>query len=173
MMKISALWLQGFVRMAVEWREREHEEQDMISLNNQGTLEALRNCGLLKYFQLSSMQKQIELLQFLVCSWDPTNQTFHIRDKVIPFTIDDIYFMTRLSRRGAPISLSGFTRGGESVREYIRQFCREGAQPRRDRKINIRDVSDLPLRMILFTLSKLASRVTLHLENRSYIQYAL
>lgn len=46
-----------WIKMVIIWREREHEEQDMISLNNQGTIEALRNCRLLKYFQLSSMQQ--------------------------------------------------------------------------------------------------------------------
>jgi len=88
---------------------------------------------------------------------------------VIPFTIDDIYFLTGLSRWGAPISLSGFDEGGESVRDYIQQFCQEGAQPSRDRKINIRDVSDLPLRTTLFTLTKLAGNATLHLANKSYM----
>jgi len=129
-------------------------------------VEALRNCRLLKYFQLSSMRQQIDILQFLVRSWDPTDQGFHIKDKVIPFTIDDIYFLTGLSRRGAPISLSGFSKGGESMRDYIQEFCQESAQPSRDRNINIRDVSDLPLRSIFFTISKLVSSTMLHLENR-------
>ena len=74
----------------------------MIALNNHGTVDALTNCGLLKYFRLSNMQQQIELLQYLVRSWDPTDQVFHINGKMIPFTIDDIYFLTGLSRRGAP-----------------------------------------------------------------------
>ena len=83
-------------------------------------VEALRNCGLLKYFRLPGMRQQTEILQFLVRSWDPIDQTFHIRDKVVSITIDDIYFLTGMSRRGAPISLLGFARGGESVRDYIR-----------------------------------------------------
>ena len=58
--------------MAITWREREHEEHDMVSLNDPGTIEALRDCGLLKYFRLSGMRQQLELLQFLVHSWDPT-----------------------------------------------------------------------------------------------------
>jgi len=111
------------IKMVIILREREHEEKDMISLNDQGIVDALRNCGLLKYFRLSSMRQQIELLQYLVFSWNPTDQVFHIRGKMILFTIDDIYFLTGLLRQGAPISLFGFTRRGESVRDYIRQFC--------------------------------------------------
>ena len=59
------------------------------------------------------------------------------------------------------------------MRDYIRQFCRPSTQPSKDGKINIRDVSDLPLRMILFTIARLFGSVTLHLENISYMQYAL
>jgi len=64
---------------------------------------------------------------------------------MLPILIDDIYFLMGLLRRGAPISLSGSTCGGESVRDYIRQFCRLGTQPSKYGKINIRDVRDLPL----------------------------
>lgn len=38
------------------WREREHEEHDIIALNKYGIVKALKNCGLLKYFQLSNMR---------------------------------------------------------------------------------------------------------------------
>ena len=76
--------------MSITWQEREHEEQDMVSLNNQGIAETLKNCGLLKYFKLYGMRQQIELLQFLVRAWDLTDQTFHIRDNMVPITIEDI-----------------------------------------------------------------------------------
>ena len=98
----------------------------MVSLNDPGNIKALKNCGLIKYFKLSGMRQQIELLYFLVHEWDPLDQNFHITDKMVPITIDDIFFLTRLLRRGAPISLSRFSCGGESVRDYIRLFCRLG-----------------------------------------------
>ena len=52
--------------MTITWREREHEEQAMIALNDPGTVRALRYCGLLKYFKFLRMRQQIELLEFLV-----------------------------------------------------------------------------------------------------------
>ena len=52
--------------MTIKWREREHEEKDMIALNDLGTVIGLRDCGLLKYFKLSRMRQQVELLEFLV-----------------------------------------------------------------------------------------------------------
>ena len=138
----------------------------MVALNDPCTLEALRDCGLLKYFRLSRMRQQLELFQFLVHSWDPAKHVSHIGDKVLPILIDDIYFLTGLLRRGAPISLADSTCGGESMRDYIRQLCRPGTQPSKYGKINIRDVHDMPLRTILFTITKFASIVTLHVTNR-------
>jgi len=59
------------------------------------------------------------------------------------------------------------------VRDYILQYFYPGAEPRKDGKINIRIVRDFPLRTILFTITKLAGTVTIHVANRSYMQYAL
>ena len=84
-----------------------------------------------------------------------------------------MYFLTGLSRRGLPISLTGSTVGGETVRDYVMQYCYPGSEPRKYGKINIRDVRDLPLRTILFTITKLAGTITFHVANRSYMQYAL
>ena len=143
------------------------------SLNDLGTVRALRDCGLLKYFKLSGMRQQIELLEFLFRTWDLAIEAFHIRKKVVPITVEDAYFLTGLSRRGLPISLSGSALGGETVRDYVLQYCYPGAELRKYGKINIRDVSNFPLRTILFMITKLVGTVTLHVANRSYMQYVL
>lgn len=119
------------------------------------------------------MRQHINLLQYFLDAWDVVNQVFYIRGKSIPLIVEDIYFLMGLSRCGAPLSLSGSTRGGVSVRDYICQLCRDGSQPSRDGKINIQDITDHPLRTILFTSATLASSATLHLANRSYVKYAL
>jgi len=159
--------------MTITWREREHEEEDMIALQDPATVTALRNCGLLKFFRISSMRQQINLLQYLLDAWDPANQVFQIRGINIPLTVEDIYFLTGLSRRGAPVSLSGPSHGGESVRDYVRRHCREGSQPGKDDKIIIRDVTSRSLRTILFTIGRMAGSASVHAANRSYMQYAL
>jgi hypothetical protein len=41
----------------IEWKEREHEFDDMAALQDPQVREALRNCGLLKYFKLQNMRK--------------------------------------------------------------------------------------------------------------------
>ena len=91
----------------------------MIALHDPVTVNALWNCGLLKFFRISSMRAQISLPQYMLDAWDPINQVFQIRGKSIPLTAVYIYFLTGLSRRGAPISLSGSVRGGDSVRDYV------------------------------------------------------
>ena len=109
----------------------------MIALNDPGTVRALRECGLLKYFKLSRMRQQIDILEFLVRAWDPAIEVFHIKNQRVPITVEDVYFITGLSRRGLPISLSGSTVGGEMVRDYLLQYCYPGAEPSKDGKIII------------------------------------
>ena len=111
----------------------------MLSLHDPVMVNALWNCGLFKFFRISCMRQQINLLQYFLDAWDPTTQEFQIRGKSIPLTVLDINLLTRLSRRGAPIPLSGSARGGEYVRDYICRYCREGSQPSKDGNINIRD----------------------------------
>ena len=109
----------------------------------------------------------------MVDAWDLEIEAFHIKNQVVPITVEDVYFLIGLSRRGLPISLSGSTVGGETVRDYILQYCYAGAEPSKDGNINIHTVRYFPLRTILFTIAKLASTVTLHVANRFYMQYAL
>ena len=54
--------------MMITWREREHEEQDMIALNDPSTVRALRDCGLLKYLKLSGMRQKNRTLGVLSSS---------------------------------------------------------------------------------------------------------
>ena len=93
----------------------------MIALNDPSTVRDLRDCGLLKYFKFFGMRQKIELLEFLVRAWDPAIEAFHIKNKVVPITVEDVCFLIDLSRKGFPISLSGSTIGGETVRDYILQ----------------------------------------------------
>ena len=91
----------------------------MIALNDLGTVRALRDCGLLKYFKLLGMRKQIELMNFLVRAWYPTIEAFHIKNQVVPITVGDMYSLIGLLRRGLLISLTGSTVGGETMRDYV------------------------------------------------------
>ena len=52
--------------MVLEWREREHEEDNTNAENHPPTIAALRDCGLLKYFCIPSMRAQVRLVEYLV-----------------------------------------------------------------------------------------------------------
>jgi hypothetical protein len=48
--------LQILIITMLEWREREHEEDDAIAENDPGTVAALQECGLLKFFCIPGMR---------------------------------------------------------------------------------------------------------------------
>jgi hypothetical protein len=60
-----SLWFQCrflTVRM-LEWREREHEDEDYFIGNDPRTVNALQQCGLLKFFKIQGMSAQLRLLE--------------------------------------------------------------------------------------------------------------
>ena len=44
--------------MVVEWKEREHEAEDDAILLDPNVINALRNCGLLKFFKIPNMKSK-------------------------------------------------------------------------------------------------------------------
>jgi hypothetical protein len=53
-------------RMYVHWREREHEDIDILVEEDPTTIAALKQCGLWKFFQCPFMRAQPRLLNALV-----------------------------------------------------------------------------------------------------------
>jgi hypothetical protein len=109
--------------MVLEWREREHEEDNANAENHPPTIAALRDCGLLKYFCIPSMRAQVRLLEYLVCMWDPDQQVFNVGAHTLAIDIEDIYFLTRLSRCGSHVILTSSRGGGLKMSEYCNQYC--------------------------------------------------
>jgi hypothetical protein len=60
----------------IEWKEREHEMDDLAALWSPRTRAALRACGLLKFFKLQKMKKEILLLEHMIGLWDVAEQGF-------------------------------------------------------------------------------------------------
>jgi hypothetical protein len=86
--------------------------------------------------------------------------------------IEYIYFLTRFSRRGYYVSLTGSRGGGLKMSEYCNQYCVPEAA-RKKGKVAIWGVQDLTLRTILFTIARMAGSSTPHMELQSYFQYAI
>ena len=82
----------------LEWKEREHEVNDQATLGDRVTMVSLRNCGLLTFFMCPSLRAQPLLLQWMVSMWEPDSQRFLVGDQLLDIEVDDIYFLTGLSR---------------------------------------------------------------------------
>jgi hypothetical protein len=164
--------LQVLIITMLEWREREHEEDDAIARNDPGTVAALRECGILKFFRIQGMRAQLRLLEYLVHMWDVDQQVFHVGVHTLTLDIEDIYFLTGLSRRGYHATLTGGRGGGLPMSEYVRQYCVPEAE-RSKGKVSIWGVQDLTLRTILFTIACMAGSAAPHMALQSYFQYAI
>jgi hypothetical protein len=148
--------------MVLEWHKREHEEDDSIAGNNLGTVATLRDYGLLKFFRIPGMRAQVRLLEYLVHMWDMDQQVFHVGVHTFSLDIEDIYFLTGLSRHGYHASLTGSQGGGIPMSEYCRQYCVPEAE-RSKGKVAIWGVQDLTLHTILFTIACMARSVAPHM----------
>jgi hypothetical protein len=72
----------------LEWRERENEINDNASMDDPPTLDALWNCGLLKFFLCQNMQAQPAMLQTFVNMWDPKRKHFIVWDQILTLKMD-------------------------------------------------------------------------------------
>ena len=96
--------------------------QDKLSLN------ILQNCGLLKFFKMPNMKSNVRLLEMLVNYWEPEEDCFMIDQIPIHIEVEDIYFITGLSRRGDPVDLHSKPLGGLTVDDYVLVYCVEGSK---------------------------------------------
>jgi hypothetical protein len=62
--------------MYVHWREREHEELDVLVEEDIGDISMLKQCGLWKFFQCMFMRAQPRLLNALVEYSNPNAKEF-------------------------------------------------------------------------------------------------
>jgi hypothetical protein len=77
---------------------------------------------------------------------------FHVGAHILSLDIEDIYFLIALSCHGSHVTLIGNIGGGLPMSEYVHRYCEPGVK-RCKGKVTIRDVWDLPLRTIYFTIS--------------------
>lgn len=109
--------------MAFVWQEQMHDDNDIQDFADVGCQNALRACGLLKFFLTSHLRSQPDLLELLIRAWNPTDGKFIIRGRDIEFDATDIYFLTGLSRCGERPILEGQRLGGDSLETLMAQVC--------------------------------------------------
>jgi hypothetical protein len=151
-----------FDRMMLEWRERKHEEVDSPVDRDSGAQMALNRCGLYKFWVLKGMRAQVRLLEMLVGYWDPDSESFNLDGKPLRIEVEDIYFLTGLSRRGEVVNLKSRGVGcGMKIEEYIDTQCILGT-PKLGIQVPIREINNLSLKIIVLVLTRITSSTSLH-----------
>ena len=68
---------------------------------------------------MPNMKSNVRLLEMLVNYWEPDQDCFIIDQMPLRIEVEDIYFITGLSRRGDPVDLHGKPLGGLTVEDYV------------------------------------------------------
>ena len=162
------------LKMVLEWMEHEHEDMDQESLQNPSSVNVLRSSGLLKFFCTSPMWANVRLLEFMIKYWDHDLGMFNLQGESLEITSEDIYFISGLSQRGAPVNLEGTGRGGDplSVQNYIDIYCAPGTQ-KRGSCIPIIHICDLPLQVLTSTIVRVARSSSLHIPTQDQMRLAV
>ena len=158
--------------MTITWREHEHSAIDNEVMQDQQLLDILRNCGLLKFFKMPNMKSNIRLLEKLVNYWEPEEYFFVIDQMPIHIEVEDIYFITGLSRRGDRVDLHGKPLGGLTVDDYVHVYCVEGSK-KVGTQIAIKYLRDLHMNFLLFTIGTVAGSASLHQPSRTQMRIAV
>ena len=153
--------------MVLDWREREHEDMDQDALWSAPIMHALQQSGLLKFFCTSPMLSNVCLLEFLINYWDHDLGEFDLQGEILEITLEDIYFISGLSQRGASVNFEGTSRGCEllSVQNYIDTYCVPGMR-KKGTCIPIVHIQSFPLQVLVSTIVRVAGSSSLRLATR-------
>jgi hypothetical protein len=127
--------------MVLEWREREHEEDNANAENHPPTIAALKRLWSLKIFPYPGHESPSSITGVLSPNVGSGPTSFHVGAHTLTIDIEDIYFLTGLSRRGSYVSLTGSRGGGLKMSEYCNQYCVPEAE-RKKGKVAIWGVTD-------------------------------
>jgi hypothetical protein len=158
-----SLW---FCRMYVHWREREHEAAYEAVVADPAVMATLTQCGLVKFFLCPFMHAQPRLLNALVEYWHPDAEAFMIEGQSLTPTVEDIYFLTGLSRRGETVDLHTFRTGERKVSELIVEYCVAGTNTRTS-WIPVNSIINITLQTILSLIGRITGSTAHHQATRA------
>jgi hypothetical protein len=98
--------------------------------------------------------------------WDVAEQGFQIDTQILTIELEDVYFLTGLSKRGFPIYFSRQRALPEQVGVYLARHRVPGARLVGG-KIPIKDIRELPLQSILFSIMSVTGSTSMHMASRS------
>ena len=155
----------------LDWREREHEEVDEAAIGHQPSMDALRACGLYKYWSIPGMRAQVRFLEWLVERWNVNEQCFYIGEQKLEIESSDIYFLTGLPNRGEQLNLAGTRPGGQSLDSLRADWCIPDQHHAKG--IEIKYISRRELMVIAFTVTRICGSATLHIATGSQMRMAI
>ena len=84
-----------------------------------------------------------------------------VDDEPLPLEVEDIYFLTSLSRQGQEVNMHRGCRGDASltIQEYITVYCEEGTQKVAS-QILIVQIQRLALRSVAYCLVRMSGTAT-------------
>jgi len=156
----------------IEWKEREHEAEELAAFHDCPSILALKNCGLLKLFKTHYMHCQARLLEYLIGKWDPEIRAFLIGVHTLEIELEDLYFIMGLSKRGAPVVMSGHRNVEETTTDYISTHYVAGMS-KTSGKIPIKAVVNMPLCTIIFTIARTFGSTGSHHAMKAQMTYAI
>jgi hypothetical protein len=74
------------------------------------------------------MKREMLLLEHMIGLWDVAEQGFCISTQLLTIELEDVYFLTSLSKRGVPISFTRQRELPEQVDVYLARHCILGAR---------------------------------------------
>jgi hypothetical protein len=148
--------------MVLEWREREHEEVDVVVERDMGAQMALKRCGFYKFWALKGMRAHVTLLQFLMDYWDPDSERFILDGKPLRIEVKDIYLLKGLSRRGDLVKLKSQGAGRSmNIEEYIDTHCIAGSG-KVESQLPIQAINNISLKIVFLILTQITGSALLH-----------
>jgi hypothetical protein len=109
----------------------------------------------------------------LVNFWDPDTEAFNIDGKPLRIEVEDIYFITGLSRRGEVVNLKAWgDGGGMNIEDYISTHCVAGTE-KVGSQLPIRVIENLSLKIIVLVLTWIMGLASLHQESRPLMFYTV
>lgn len=118
------------------------------------------------------MRSQPDLLELRIKAWNPIDGKFIIWGQDIKFDSTDIYFSTKLSRRGERPILEGQQPGGDSLDMSMAQVCPRG-QRTRSGKVEIPTMDDIILCSMLFIVTWVVRSQAQHEASKTHLWLAL
>ena len=158
--------------MYVHWREREHEDIDILVNEDPGAMATLRQCGLWKFFWCPFMRAQPMMLNALVDYWNPAAEAFMLEGKSLTPMTEEIYFLTGLLRRGEPINLHTFPPGPHNIAEMIGIHCEDDIE-KVGSQVSINKITNLSLKVIVLLIGQITGSTNLHQASQTHMHCAV